>query len=140
MQLEKDFLVEGFDRATHWRCSTCLHHVTLKWRLDSIFTRMFDLLMLLIKSSTMSVLLRNSSKTCTQFLVASARPILLEALRYFAAKFCRASYDILLGNMLRFTDILLEFCSALLRFVGTLPDAVASTRRSVYIRVRVVDL
>ena len=47
VQLEKDFLVEGFDRATHWRCSTCLHHVTLKWRLDSIFTRMFDLLMLL---------------------------------------------------------------------------------------------
>ena len=71
----------------------------------------------------------------------SARPILLEALRYFAAKFCRASYDILLGMaMLRFTDILLEFCSALLRFVGTLPDAMASTRRSVYIRVRVVDL
>ena len=42
--------------------------------------------------------------------------------------------------MLHFTDILLEFCSALLRFVGTLSDAMASTRRSVYIRVRVVDL
>ena len=71
MQLEKDFLVEGFDRATHRRCSTCLHHMTVKWVLDSIFTRMFDLIMLLIKSSTMSVLLRNSSKTRTQFLVAS---------------------------------------------------------------------
>ena len=66
-------------------------------------------------------------------------------------QFCSRLFDILRQNfaalptifcwaMLRFTDILLEFCSALLRFVGTLPDAMASTRRSVYIRVRVVDL
>ena len=41
---------KGFDQATHahWRCSTCLHHVTLKWRLDSIFTRMFDLLVVVL--------------------------------------------------------------------------------------------
>ena len=50
MQLKKDFLVEGFDRATLGRYLTGLHHVTLKWPLDSIFTRMFDLLMLLILS------------------------------------------------------------------------------------------
>ena len=66
-------------------------------------------------------------------------------------QFCSRLFDILRQNfaalptifclaMLRFTDILLEFCSPLLRFVGTLPDAMASTRRSVYIRVRVVDL
>ena len=63
-------------------------------------------------------------------------------------QFCSRLFDILRQNfaalptifcwaMLRFTDILLEFCSALLRFVGTLPDAMASTCRSVYIRVRV---
>ena len=74
-------------------------------------------------------------------LVASAMP----------DQFCSRLFDILRENfaalptifcwaMLRFTDVLLEFCSALLRFVGTLPDAMASTRRSVYIRVRVVDL
>ena len=48
MQLEKDILVEGFDLVTCWGCSTCLHHITLKWPLDLIFTRMFDLLLLLI--------------------------------------------------------------------------------------------
>ena len=35
-QLEKDFLVEGFDQATRWRCSTCLHHVTLKWKMPQM--------------------------------------------------------------------------------------------------------
>ena len=51
----KDFLLEGFDRATLWRCSTCVHHVTLKWPLDWIVTPMFDLLMLLITVSILPV-------------------------------------------------------------------------------------
>ena len=49
-------------------------------------------------SRLQSFLKRRQEYTIIFILLGSARPILLEALRYFAAKFCRASYDILLGN------------------------------------------
>ena len=69
----------------------------------------------------------------------SARPILLEALRYFVAKFCRASYDILLGNASfhRYFAWILLGIASFCRYFAWCNGFDSSIR---VVRVRVVDL